>query len=143
TVTNTNDSGPGSLRQTIANANATAGTHTIALQIPRPTVHTTTPTSPLPAITGAVTIDGYTQPGASPNTQLTRDDAVLLVEINGASTRSDSVGLAVSGSGAVTIRGLIVNRFGSANVSLAGGRLEGCFIGTDPTGALARSRGTA
>ena len=37
--------------------------------------------------TGAwrVTIDGYTQPGASPNTQLTSDDAVLLIELNGES----------------------------------------------------------
>src|SRR5947207_15548138 len=81
TVMNTNDSGPGSLRQAILDANGNPGTDAIAFDIPGPGVHTIQPATPLPTITEAVTIDGYTQPGASPNTQPDGEDAVLLIEI--------------------------------------------------------------
>ncbi len=142
TVANTNDSGPGSLRQAILDANANAGADLIDFNIPGAGVHTITPTSELPPITDTATIDGYTQPGASPNTQLASDDAVLLIEINGESA-GDSDGLIVEGVTGVTIRGLVINRF-SSNIVLGGGNhLEGCFIGTDPTGAVARSRASA
>ena len=92
TVTNTNDAGSGSLRQAILDANATAGDNLIAFAIPGPGVHTIAPSSALPPISNAATLDGYTQPGSSPNTQLTSDDAVLLIEINGESS-GDSDGL--------------------------------------------------
>jgi len=139
TVTNTNDSGAGSLRQAILDANASAGADLIDFSIPGAGVHTITPVGPLPPLTGPTTIDGYTQPGASPNTQLTSDDAVLLIEINGESSGEDSDGL-VGGDG-VTFRGLVINRF-SRNVGLTvGAHMEGCFIGTDPTGAIARGGG--
>src|SRR5205807_1501123 len=68
TVTNTNDSGPGSLRQTILDTNANPGLDTISFCIIGAGVHTISPTSALPTITDTVVIDGYTQPGASPNT---------------------------------------------------------------------------
>ena len=139
TVTNTNDSGAGSLRQAILDANASAGADLIEFNIPGAGVHTIMPASELPWITGAATIDGYTQPGASPNTQLTSDDAVLLIELNGEDSGDSTGGLVAGGVGA-TIRGLVINRFG-INVALGdGNHLEGCFIGTDPTGSIARSR---
>jgi len=137
TVTNTNDSGAGSLRQAILDANASAGVDVIAFGVPGGGVHTITSTSPLPAITDAVTIDGYTQPGASPSTQITSDDAVLLIEINGEFSGEESDGLVVNS--ASTLRGLVINRF-QRNVVLQPGLVEGCFIGTDPTGTIARSR---
>ena len=65
TVTNTNDSGAGSLRQAILDANANAGLDTIAFNIPGAGVHTITPATPLDTITDPVTIDGYTQLGSS------------------------------------------------------------------------------
>src|SRR5436189_4942367 len=69
TVTNTLDSGAGSLRAAITSANATGGgTNIIQFNIPGTNVQTITPASALPAITRPVIIDGYTQPGASPNT---------------------------------------------------------------------------
>src|SRR6266849_2964339 len=91
-VTNTDDSGSGSLRQAIQDANATAGTDTIEFNIPATDpncnaithVCTITPASELPLITDSVTIDGYTQPGASPNALVVGDNAVLLIEISGA-----------------------------------------------------------
>jgi hypothetical protein len=141
TVVNTNNSGAGSLRQAILDANASAGFDTIAFNIPGAGVHTITPTSQVPTITDTATIDGYTQPGTSPNTQLTSDDAVLLIEINGESS-GDGYGLFTDGTTGVTIRGLVINRF-SSNVFLHGDGhfLEGCFIGTDPTGTIARGGG--
>ena len=137
TVTNTNDSGAGSLRQAILDANATPGGDSIEFDIPGSGVHTITPMSALPPITDTVTIDGYTQLGASPNTQLASDDAVLLIEINGELSGEESDGLVVNS--ASTLRGLVINRF-QRNVMLDPGLLEGCFIGTDPTGTIARSR---
>src|SRR5215831_20548565 len=67
TVINTNDSGTGSLRQAITDANgAGAGPHTIAFNIPGSGVQTITLSSSLPAEvvpSGGLTIDGTTQPG--------------------------------------------------------------------------------
>jgi len=48
TVTNTADSGPGSLRQAILDANGNPGTDTIAFNISGSGVHTISPTSALP-----------------------------------------------------------------------------------------------
>src|SRR5262245_17054131 len=73
TVTNTTDSGAGSLRQAIIDANAAAGLDTIAFNVSGAGcdgggVCTITPASTLPVISSPVLIDGYTQPGTSSNT---------------------------------------------------------------------------
>jgi hypothetical protein len=70
TVTNTNDSGPGSLRAAIMEANSHPNIDLdvpdiIAFAIPGASVHTITLGSVLPSITDPVVIDGYTQSGAS------------------------------------------------------------------------------
>ncbi|NIV29343.1 MAG: 3-dehydroshikimate dehydratase, partial [Anaerolineae bacterium] len=49
TVTNTDDSGTGSLRWAIEQANTNPGTDTISFAIPGEGVQTISPTSPLPA----------------------------------------------------------------------------------------------
>ena len=59
-VTNTNDAGPGSLRQVIQNANQVGG-HVITFAIPISGVATIRVGSPLPAITGPSVIDGPSQ----------------------------------------------------------------------------------
>ncbi len=142
TVVNTNDSGPGSLRQTILYANFDPQPDLIAFNIPGAGVHTISPLSELPHITRWVTIDGYTQPGASPNTQLTSDDAVLLIELNGELAGNSSGLVSEGAANEVIIRGLVINRFQISNVHIDnGGYLEGCFIGTDPTGTIARAQG--
>ena len=56
------------LRAAIEQANAVAGLDTIHFHIPGPGPHTIQPVTELPIITDPVLIDGYTQPGASPNT---------------------------------------------------------------------------
>ncbi len=87
TVTSVNDSGAGSLRQAILDANAAAGADTIGFNITGSGVHTLTPASALPAITGPVTIDGYTQAGSSANTNSTSLglNTVLAIELDGTS----------------------------------------------------------
>src|SRR3712207_6671953 len=92
-VTNTNDAGQGSLRQAILDANANFGADTFTFNIPGAGLHTITPASPLPAITNAVSIDGYTQPGAAFNSLAAGNNAVLLVEIDGTAAGASANGL--------------------------------------------------
>ena len=66
TVINTDDSGAGSLRQAILDANGTPGFDTIAFNIPGAGVHTITPASGLPTISDPAIIDGYTPAGSQP-----------------------------------------------------------------------------
>jgi hypothetical protein len=81
TVTNALEAGAGSLRQAIEDANNNKGADTIKFNIPVQAVHTISPLSELPAITGPVTIDGYSQPGASPNSRAGGTNAVILTEL--------------------------------------------------------------
>src|SRR5712672_2730495 len=62
-VNSTADSGAGSLRQAILDANATAGEDLIHFEIPPPGPYTIILTSALPDITDELTIDGTTQAG--------------------------------------------------------------------------------
>lgn len=56
TVVNTADSGAGSLRQAIMDANSNPGADTIAFNIAGTGVHTITPLGSLPIITNAVIV---------------------------------------------------------------------------------------
>jgi hypothetical protein len=147
TVVNTNDSGAGSLRQAILDANANPGLDTIAFDIPNPGVHTITPLSNLDAITSPVILDGYSQPGASPNTAAVGTNAVLLIELDGTAVVGGfATGLNVSAGGS-TIQGLVVNRWSTGITTVNGGGagnvIRGCFFGTDPSGASALPNHTA
>lgn len=106
------------------------------------TVHTIQPTSALPTITDPVSIDGYSQLGASENTLAVGNNAFLAIELDG--TNAGLVpGLLVS-AGSTTIQGLVINRFGSEGilVTTAGNNtIRGNFIGTDQTGQLDQGNG--
>ncbi len=65
TVMNTNDSGSGSLRQAILDANANAGNDVIEFNIGGGGAHSIDLLSDLPTLTEGLTIDGSTQPGYS------------------------------------------------------------------------------
>ena len=67
TVTNTNDSGAGSLRQAIIDANANAGADTIVFNIAGTGIHTISPTTAMTTITGQVTIDATTDDSFAAN----------------------------------------------------------------------------
>ena len=62
-VTTTADSGPGSLRQAILDANAAPGKDAISFDIGTGGVQTIQPLTTLPTITDPLLIDGTTQPG--------------------------------------------------------------------------------
>ncbi len=126
-VTNTNDSGAGSLRQAIISANSSPGADQISFNIPGAGTQTITPLSPLPLVTGAVAIDGTTQsPGSS----------TPPIELNGTSTGSEIKALIIAG-GNSTVRGLAINRFNGTAIELTGGGsdiVEGNYIGTSAAG---------
>jgi len=145
TVTNTADSGPGSLRQALLDANSMPGADTVVFDIAGGGVQTITPLSPLPILadTAGVTVDGYTQPGSSPNTLSAGDDAALMVELDGSQAGSGAAGLTFQSSSNL-VRGLVVNRFGTG-IRIAEGsdnQVTGCFIGTDPAGSTGRGNRT-
>jgi CSLREA domain-containing protein len=153
TVNTASDTGNGAcdgtctLREAIDASNAVQGQipNTIRFNIPGSGVQTITPTTNLPAITRPVIIDGYTQPGSSPNTLAAGTNATLKIELNGTNTFGAGLQLETSRS---VIRGLVINRFGSSEIGIfnfssaegtADNRIEGNFLGTDPTGTLGRS----
>ncbi|MEP6570470.1 MAG: DUF4214 domain-containing protein [Acidobacteriota bacterium] len=148
TVTNTNVSGPGSLRQAMLDANGNPGADIISFNITSgcdvtTNVCTITPTfpSPLPAIVDPVVINGYSQPGASVNTLANGDNAVILIEISGAIVTNNANGLVIATGGAgSTLRGLAIDRgfgIGVQIVDSSSNIIEGCFLGTDASGLVA------
>jgi hypothetical protein len=148
TVINTNDSGTGSLRQAILDANSMGG-GTINFNIPSGGVHTISPLSVLPTITQSVTIDGYTQPGSSQNTNPTTMglNTVLTIELSGVNSGSNFSGLIINNASNCTVRGLVINRFVHDGIDITGNAssgnvIEGNFIGTNPTGTAALPNGS-
>ena len=147
TVTSTNDSGAGSLRQAILDANANAGADTIAFDIPGSDtgcdvsgVCTIAPLSALPGVTGTVTIDGYTQPSSSPNTNPVGQglNTVLTIVLAGDGSFSQT-GLLLSAD-AIVVRGLVIAggfNHGLEATAHDGIKIAGCFIGTDSAGQFA------
>ena len=140
-VTSTGDSGAGTLRQAILDANGASGADVINFAISGTGVKTITLLSNLPDITDTVTIDGYTQGVATPNTLAIGDNAKLLVVLDGGKQFG---GLRfVSGSANSLVRGLVINNIAvvgntsAIEVQSAGVTIAGNFLGTDPTGTTA------
>src|SRR6185436_14143197 len=105
TVTNTNDGGPGSLRQAISDANTNVGsTNNIDFAIPGSAPFTITPLSSLPNITNPVVIDATTQPGFNGAPLVELDGSSVVGNLNGAFF------INAAGAGS-TVRGFAINRF--------------------------------
>lgn len=133
TVINTNDSGAGSFRQAILDANANVGADVIVFTIPGTGVHTITPASAWPQITDPVTIDGYTQPGSSAGTNAfpLAINAHPTIELAGVQSQLN-VGSTATGT---VIRGLIISGAGDTIVVNATNvKIQGNFIGTNAAG---------
>jgi hypothetical protein len=143
TVTSVADSGGGSLRQAITDANLDAISDTIEFDIAGTGVKTISLLSQLPNIVQPVTIDGYTQTGASANTNPVGQglNTALRVEVEGSG--AGNVPCIQIQAASVTIRGLAINRCaqGSIVVSGAGAVIEGNFLGTNPAGTQAFAGG--
>lgn len=133
-VTNTADSGPGSLRDAIFAAGATPEIDTITFNIPGAAPHTIRPATPLPALFDPMTIDATTEPGYA---------GTPVVEIDCSAT-TDSAGISISVD-TVVLRGLAINRADGPGVSIfqGGGHIiEACVFGADPTGTIKRPNAT-
>ncbi|MBN2031382.1 T9SS type A sorting domain-containing protein [bacterium] len=144
-VTHTGDTGVGSLRHAIDYANTHPGADTILFHIPytdngfdeESGVWTISPLSGLPDITGPdLLIDGYSQAEfVGVDTNAVGPE----IAIDGTEAGGESSGFTVLSHG-VGIRGLIINQFSGMGIlyqGVEGGRVSGCYIGTDHTGCIA------
>ena len=131
TVTNTDDSGPGSLRQAIldSNSHAASENNTIAFDIPGAGVHGIQLLSALPDFAQPTTIDGFTQSGATPNTQPDGNDANWLIELRGVGASFGEQALNLNSPGLV-VRGLRITASGGTGITLSSSNcvVAGCFI---------------
>jgi titin len=134
TVLNTLDSGAGSLRQAILSANANPGPDTINFNIPGAGSHLISPTTALPTITDAVTIDGSTQPGFAGSP---------LILLSGSSTLT--AGLVLQANGC-TIKNLTMSSFTQYSLELIGGAsgniVTGCILSANGIGGALLTTGS-
>jgi trimeric autotransporter adhesin len=133
TVTNTNDSGAGSLRQAIIDANAAGGTDTIAFNIAGTGVHTINLLSALPVITGTVILDATTDDSYAAN----GNRAAIVLDGNNLVGAGLTLNATAGGS---TITGLVVRDFDGAGIRIASGSDDHTIVGNhigalDHTGA--------
>ena len=135
-VTNTNDSGAGSLRAAIDAANSNSGTDTITFNIATSDLgynastgaYTINLLSVLPQISDAVILDGTSQTGFTDHP---------IIELNGTSA-GNVHGLRIS-AGNSTVKGLAINRFGQSGIYFStngNNTVTGNYIGTDVTGTV-------
>jgi Bacterial Ig-like domain (group 3) len=156
-VTNTVDSGAGSLRQAILDADANGGT--VVFDIPNTDSgyqgatgsFLIQPVSQLPGLAAGVTIDGYSQPGAAMNTlqgpgplgqapaaaSSYGDNAVVKIVLDGSLAGSGVTGLNMGDN--CTVQGLVIDRFTAGGIVIYGASdaVQGNFFGTDVTGSTA------
>ena len=142
-VTNTLDSGSGSLRQAIGTSNTNTGVlDLITFAIPTTDTNyhasngtwTISPGTPLPALMNPVIIDGTTAAGYTTHP---------VIELSGASAGATATGLTLAGGNSV-LRGLDVDHFSGDGIDLttAGGDLlQADYVGTNPLGTAAAANG--
>lgn len=138
TVISTANSGVGSLRQAVLDAEATAASDTIQFAIPGTGPHSITLQSQL-LLSQPVVIDGSTQIGSVPNTLTPTQGGLngqLMIELRGAPGIGNAFFInTISPTASVTLRGLVINRVQTAVLRNTGSFvLEGCYIGTDVLG---------
>jgi hypothetical protein len=122
-VMNANNTGLGSLRQAIIDANGTGGPDMITFNIGGGGVQTIMLTTGLPDVTEAVMIDATTQPGFA---------GTPLIRLDGSGLALGENGLTITGGG-TTVKGLAIVSFPGNGISIntAGtDSITGNFIGT-------------
>ncbi len=133
------------LRDALTYANAHAGS-TIAFDISGAGVHTIQPAAAYPSLLAPMTIDGFTQPGSSANTNGPglADNSAHRIEIDGTHTCGANPAILDFGTGSdgSVIRGLVLNHCNTSAIRVAfstttGHVIEGNFLGTDPAGLIA------
>jgi uncharacterized repeat protein (TIGR01451 family) len=135
TVVSTADDGSsGTLRWAILQVNSDTVPGTIQFDVPGAGVQVLGVSSPLPALTRQVVIDGTTQPGY---------DGQPLIQIDGSTAGQGALGLVLT-AGSSVVRGLAITRFSGAGLVLNGGSgslVQGNVLGADPAGSRALPNG--
>ena len=129
-VTSTNDSGSGSLRQAILDANALIGADEIRFNLGAN--KTITLANKLPTLTTPIDVNGTSQPGWS---------GTPLIVIDGQNVAED--GFLIT-SRACKIRGLVINGFGGNGIAISGAddvTVQGNRIGLNAAGTAAVPNG--
>ena len=123
-VTSNADSGAGTLRQAIVDANANKGLDQITFNLPAGQT-TIVVKSSLPVISDPVVIDGLTQPGSN---------GVPIVEVTGRVGTANGAGDGLQiNAGGSTVRGLVINGFSGNGIYLLSGdnnTVQNNYIGT-------------
>lgn len=113
-------------------------------------VCTISPTQALPALSANnTTIDGYSQPGAKPNTLAIGDNAVIAIRLDGSRAPAGTDGLTIMGAND-SVDGLSVTSFqangsaGGAGIRFSsffakGGQVLGNFVGLAPDGTTLKA----
>jgi hypothetical protein len=155
-VISTADSGAGSLRDAIGQANAgTSPPYAINFDINTatdpgcagtPKVCTIAPLTDLPSLQKNITINGFTQAGASANTAVfgSPTNAVYVLVLDGSGSAPGAVGFAISSVAGATIRGFSVVGWQTGikhtGVELSGiGLVSGNYIGLLPDGVTLKA----
>jgi parallel beta-helix repeat protein len=138
-VTSSADSGAGTLRQALIDANAAANANTINFNIGGACPRTITLASLLPDIVHAVAIKGYSQPGATPNTLEAGWNAAPCIILNGANQITGAYGFNVdtgaSPDATVSIEGIAFSGHSIAAMQFVAGRNHR-FVGNQIGGAV-------
>ncbi|MGI8858208.1 MAG: IPT/TIG domain-containing protein [Thermomicrobiales bacterium] len=123
-VNSINDTGSGTLRQAILDANAAAGADTITFSILGTSPHTITLSSSLPPITDDLAIDGGTQPGYG---------GTPVIVINGGgqqifsiTSHTVTINALLIQNGHISGLGGCINDASSATVTLSNSTVTGC-----------------
>ncbi|HXU08286.1 MAG TPA: VCBS repeat-containing protein, partial [Blastocatellia bacterium] len=148
TVINTNDEGPGSLRQAMLDANSRVGSDTISFDIPGSGIKTITLLSPLPVVTESLMVDGTTQPGfaGSPIIALRRGAQGSTLKITGGKSTvrgldicsvtngfkeqspADAIDIEITSAGSNRIEGNVISEAGmriTSSNNIVGGTARG------------------
>lgn len=144
---------PLTLRCAIQQADQDNGVDTILFAIPSSDTGcargqcTIAPAATFPPITSDnTTVDGYSQPEASPNTLSQGDNARIAIHLDGAHTAGTANGLTIK-AGGVEVKGLEITRFTGNAITVSApdvvpetgivpGVIDGNFLGTDGTAAF-------
>ncbi len=152
-VTNTRDSGPGSLRAALYYAYDHAGTH-VTFNIPTNDpgysngVFTIQPTDQLPWPVNATFLDGASEPTNS--TLNPKGPCILingaLVPVPGPYANGLQLGATNVGGSNCTVQSLVINGFVASSILITGSNttgntVAGCYLATDPSGSIAVSNG--
>ncbi len=149
TVTNTNDSGTGSLRQAILGANGTPGKNLIFFDIPGTCPRSINLNTALPVISESLSIFAYTQAGSATNTAEISDNAIRCIILRPVNVGAIAKGLQVAGNAGSGIQlgvdGMALGGFATTAIELVGGEahfVQGAQFGGTVGGVSLPANGT-